>query len=177
VPFDKERIVSATYSLKSLKDEVLNLGVQLSDYKGGASIGSYLCKRAGEAEIEYVSFYAFVPTYDFSRLGEGGGAIRIENDFTAWIGIMRRINHMLDLNLNLSDLEGRSQQLVQAMQEKVEELDRKNPELGIREYLSQLTDNFEVTPFEPLDEFWEEQLRDLFDKLDPDEPAEDPGEP
>src|SRR5512146_1810713 len=40
LPYDKERMVSCTYSLKGMKEEMANLGVTFSDYNGGASIDS-----------------------------------------------------------------------------------------------------------------------------------------
>lgn len=163
LPYDKERPVSCNYSLRELRAETEGLAVMLSDYHGGASIGSYLCQRAGEREMEYVGFYALVPTYDFSNVPQIGNAIRIENDYTAWLGIMRRINHMLNTGFDLADLEDKSQRLVQVVDAKVEELDDMAPQLEVREYLERISQEFTEVPFEPLDEMWEEELRRLFD--------------
>jgi hypothetical protein len=162
-------MVTGVYSLPRLKEEMSSYAVNLSDYQGGASIGSYLCRRAGDRGMEYVAFYAFVPTYEFSSLTQIGNSIRIENDFMAWLGVMRRVKHMLKLELDLTDLERRSKQLVKVMDEKVEELDQASPQLGVREYINRLSDEFSETAFEPLDELWEDEIRRLFDKLD-DEP-------
>lgn len=164
LPYDKERMVSAIYSLPFMQEEVESLGVNVSDYHGGASIGSYLCRRAGERNKEFVGFYAFVPTYDFSKLSEISNTIRLENDFMAWLGVMRRVNYMLKLNLDLSDLEKRSAKLVKLVEDKIEELDTLAPQLGIREYVNRLSDSFEEMPFYPLDEVWENELRRLFDE-------------
>lgn len=163
LPYDKERMVSAIYSLPELREEVESLGVNVSDYHGGASIGSYLCKRAGEQNKEFVGFYAFVPTYDFSKVSEISNTIRLENDFMAWLGVMRRVNYMLNLNLDLNDLEIRSEKLVKVVEDKVEELDSLAPQFGIREYLDRLSETFEERPFYPLDDVWEDELRRLFD--------------
>ena len=108
LPYDKERMVSSTYSQKHLRNELEQLAVNFSDYHGGASIGSYLCKRASENKIEFISFYAFVPTYDLSGMSRGQSSITIENDFMAWLGIMRRSDHMLKLNFDFEELESRS---------------------------------------------------------------------
>jgi len=170
VPFKKDRTISSNYSLESLKPEVDALGVNLSDYQGGASIGSYLCKRAGEAGIEYVSFYAFVPAYDFSRLGENGGSIRIENDYGAWLGVMKRLKTMLNLELDLDGLEVKYAQLIEAIDEKMREIDRANPDMQLPEYFKRLEEDFIEVTFNPSDEFWEEKLRGLFDKFDSDSP-------
>ena len=166
LPYDKERLVSCTYSLEHLKSDVERFAVTLSDYHGGASIGSYLCKRASENDIEFVSFYAFVPTYDFSNISQIGSSIQIENDYTAWLNVMRRVNHMLGLGLDLSDLEKKSQLLLERIDKKVEELEQKAPGSGLKEYFQNLSDEFEEKPFDPLDEIWEDEIRRLLDKFE-----------
>jgi proteasome assembly chaperone (PAC2) family protein len=166
LPYDKERMVSAIYSLPRLKEEIEDLAVNLSDYHGGASIGSYICRRAGEQDMEFVAFYAFVPTYDFSKISQIGNTIRIENDFTAWLGVMRRINYMLGTGFDLSDLEHKSENLVEVVDAKLEELDNKAPQLGVRTYMARLSEEFSETIFDPLDDVWEEELRRLFDETD-----------
>lgn len=163
LPYNKERVISAIYSLKSLKGELDELAVSLSDYSGGASIGSFLCKRAGDQNIEHIGFYAFAPTYDFSSISQFGNAIRIENDFMAWLGVMRRINHMLKLNFDLSDLEKKQEELIETVDKKVDELESKGNQVGIREYLDSLANEFEEIVFDPLDDVWEDEIRRIFD--------------
>jgi proteasome assembly chaperone (PAC2) family protein len=169
LPYNKERMVSSSYSQTYLKQELDELSVEFSDYHGGASIGSYLCKRASEQEIEFISFYAFVPTYDFSNIQRGSSTISIENDFMAWLGIMRRIDSMLKLNFDFSELEEKSQKLLDAMDAKIEEIENSKPELNVRNYLRQLEEDFEENAFHPVDDFWEEEIGRLFDKLDGEE--------
>jgi proteasome assembly chaperone (PAC2) family protein len=166
LPYDKERLVSAIYSQPEMKSEFDALAVNLSDYRGGASIGSYLCKRAGELGIEAVGFYAFVPIYDFSDLGIVENTIRIENDYLAWLGVMRRVNYMLKLGFDLSDLEERSQRLIEVVDKKIAEMDEANPQAGLRDYLRRLSDEFEEMSFNPLDDVWEEEIRRLMDRFD-----------
>lgn len=163
LPYDKERSVSCIYSLRQMKEELEQLAVTLSDYHGGASIGSYICRRAGDRDMEYAGFYGFVPTYDFSNVPEIGNAIRLENDFMAWLGIMRRINHMLQLGLDLSDLEEKSEHLVDVVDDKVEEMEDAAPQLSVRDYMNRLSEEFDEMLFEPLDDVWEDELRRLFD--------------
>lgn len=169
LPYDKERMVSSIYSQKQLKVELEDLAVSLSDYQGGASIGSYICRRAGEQGMDFIGFYAFVPTYDFSSISELGNSVRIENDFMAWLGVMRRVCYLLKYSLDLTDLERKSEHLLQVVETKMEDLDRESPELGVREYLRKLSDEFTEVPFDPLDDVWEEELRRLLDKFDSDE--------
>ena len=166
VPYNRERLISSIYSLPYMKDELLNLAVNLSDYEGGASIGSYICRRASEQNLEYLSFYAFVPLYDFSSLGDMGNTVRVENDFTAWLGVMQRINYTLKLGFDIADLEKRSERLIQAMDKKIDTLEESHPELGLRAYLDKLSEGYTESSFNPLDEVWEEELRRLLDKFD-----------
>ena len=169
LPFDRERIVSCNFSLRRMAGEFARLAVNLSDYHGGASIGSYLCSRAGERELEYAGMHALVPTYDFSNVGKLANTIRIENDFTAWLGVMKRINFMLRTDFALDDLEEKSRKLVEVVESKVEELENMAPEAGVRAYLQRLSDEFEEPVFDPLDDVWEDALRGLLD--DKDNPA------
>ena len=169
LPFDRERIVSCNFSLRRMAGEFARLAVNLSDYHGGASIGSYLCSRAGERELEYAGMHALVPTYDFSNVGKLANTIRIENDFTAWLGVMKRINFMLRTEFALDDLEEKSRKLVEVVESKVEELEKMAPEAGVRAYLQRLSEEFEEPVFDPLDDVWEDALRGLLD--DKDNPA------
>lgn len=166
LPYDKERTVSCIYSQKEIKDELDDLSVTLSDYQGGASIGSYICKRSAEQDIDLISFYAFVPTYDFANITEIGNSIRIENDFMAWLGIMRRVKHLLKIDIDLSDLENKSDHLLRVVDDKINEIDRAAPQLGVRDYINRLSDEFTETPFTPLDDVWEDEIRRLLDKFD-----------
>lgn len=166
LPYAKERMLSCIYSLPELQSEMKELAVNLSDYHGGASIGSYICRRAGERGLEYVGLYAFVPTYDFSKVAQIGNVIRIENDYMAWLGAMRRVNFMLKTRFDLTDLEGKSERLISELDAKLDELDGLAPHLSVHDYMTRLTDQFEEVTFDPLDEVWEEEFRRLFDEGD-----------
>ena len=162
VPYDKERTVSSAYSLRSLKQEMEKLAVNLSDYHGGAAIGSVLCKRAGERNMEYVSFYAFVPTYNLAQFASLDNTIRLENDFMAWLGVMRRVNYFLKTRFDLAELESKSQQLIDVLNDKVEELQGQSSS-AIRDYFDLLSETFTEEVFDPLDDVWEEELKRLLD--------------
>jgi proteasome assembly chaperone (PAC2) family protein len=166
LPYEKERMVSGIYSLPRLKEEMEGLAVNLSEYEGGVSIGSYICRRAGEKEMEYVAFYAFAPMYDFSNITQIGGTIRIENDYKAWLAVMKRLNFMLKLDFDYTDLEKKSQELMQIVDNKIDELDKSAPQLGIRDYIRKLSEDYNEMPFEPLDDVWEDEIRRLMDKFE-----------
>lgn len=162
MPYAKDREVSCTYSLRTMKDELRKYAVRFSNYEGGATIGSYLVDRAEQAALEMFVFNAFVPAYDFSQAGLPLQGLRIEDDYRAWYELMQRLTHMFRLDLDLSDLDRQSEALVASMQEKLEELAVKMPQLNVHEYMTTLTNEYKENSFEPLDELWERELGDLF---------------
>lgn len=169
VPYDKERIITSNYSMAHLKQELENLSVTLSDYQGGASIGSFLSRRAGDRDMEYVGLYAFVPAYDFSAIAQSGSTIRIENDFMAWLGVMRRINYMIKNEFDLADLEQKSRHLVEVIEAKIQEMETSESNQALHDYLHKLSENFHEIPFSPLDDVWEKNLRQLLNNFGTDE--------
>ncbi|GAB4147117.1 MAG: hypothetical protein Fur0021_05760 [Candidatus Promineifilaceae bacterium] len=168
VPFDRDRFISVIYSLPHLQEELNNYAVNFSNYEGGSSVGTYLADRAEPDNIELIGFYAFVPAYDFSQSETLPQSMRIENDYKAWLDILRRCNHMFQMELDLADLEHKSQRLMAAMEAKISELERTVPQLKVREYLAQLDEAYEEIPFFPLDDLWERELRDILKDLDSD---------
>lgn len=166
MPYDKDREVSCVYSLPGMKDGLTKYAVKFSDYEGGSTIGAYLVDRAEPRGIEFLDLYALVPAYDFSELSTLLQGMRIEHDFKAWYDLMRRLNHMFDLGIDLSDLERRSDELMSSMDAKINELERKMPQLKVREYLERLARDFTEMSFVPLDEVWERELGDLLNDLE-----------
>ena len=122
--------------------------------------------------MEYLGLYSFVPSYDFSQTSIVGSGMRLENDYTAWLGVLRRIDYIFKLNLDLSDLEKKSQHLLEVMDAKVDEIEREAPQLGLRGRLKEISDEFKEMPFLPLDDVWEDELRHLMEKFDKDLPKE-----
>jgi proteasome assembly chaperone (PAC2) family protein len=166
VPYDKERQISCTVSLLRLKAEMSEYSVRFSNYEGGVSIGSYLADLAEKRGIEYIVWYALVPAYDLSQLSPNLQGMVVENDFKAWYDLMRRINHMFGLGPDLADLARRSDDLLMAMADKLDAVERRLPQLNIREHLAELASDFVEMPFMPLDEVWERELGDLFDDME-----------
>ena len=166
LPYDKERMVSCSYSLPELKDEMEEYAVNFSNYHGGASIGSYLCRRAGVRGIEFVGLYAFVPIYDFSKVSSIGSTLRIEDDYAAWLGVMRRVKYMLKLDFDLSDLERKNEHLRKMLDDKIEELSDSAPQLKVQEYLDEIAAAFTEVSFNPLADVWEDEINRLLDDKD-----------
>jgi len=80
---------------------------------------------------------------------------------------------MLKVNFDVSELVENSARLVKHIQSKVDEIDQQAPHLGVREYFKKLGEEFNETPFIPLDDVWEQNLKHIFDKFDEEEG--DPG--
>jgi proteasome assembly chaperone (PAC2) family protein len=166
MPYDKDREISCVYSLPGMKDELAEYAVKFSNYEGGATIGTYFVDRAEQSGVEFLVFYAFVPAYDLSELSTHLQGMRIENDFKAWYDLTRRLNHMFDLRIDLSDLRRRSDELTSSMDYKIDELERAMPQLRVREYVEGLSRDFVEMPFMPLGEVWERELGDLFEDME-----------
>ena len=166
VPYGRDRDVSCVYSLPGMKEELSRYAVRFSNYEGGATISTYLAHKAEPREIEFFTFYAFVPSYVFSTRSIAVQQIAIEEDFKAWYDLMLRLSHMFGLDLDLSDLERRSKELIADWDAKIDHLASTMPKLGVRDYMEQVNEDFEERPFEPLGDVWEEALRDLFEDGD-----------
>jgi proteasome assembly chaperone (PAC2) family protein len=166
MPYDKARQISCVYSLPKMKGDLERYAVRFSNYEGGATIGAYLADAAEPRGVELLALYAMVPAYDFAGPTESMQGVRIDSDFKAWFDIMRRLNHMLGLELDLSHLEASSYDLILSMDAEIEEVAHKMPELKVRDYLAQVNSEFEERLFDPLDDVWERGLRDLFDDID-----------
>ena len=167
VPFNKDREIGCTYSLPEMRAELESYVVRFSNYEGGAAIGSYLLNQAVREHSKFLSFYGFVPNYDFSQISDmHQGEIRVENDFKAWYDIMRRVNHLLGLEIYLGQLEKQSYELMDEMEKRIMELENKSPDLKVREFFEQVNMQFRERPFQPLDDVWEEGLQNLFDDLE-----------
>jgi proteasome assembly chaperone (PAC2) family protein len=163
MPYDKDRQISCTYSLPTMKEELARYAVRFSNYEGGVTIGTYLVHRAEAREIEAVSFNAMVPSYAFSRSSVQVQRMSMGEDHKAWYDLMSRLKFMFDLDLDLSDLQRRSEELISEWDSKIDELEKRMPRLGVREYMEKVNRDFTEVPFVPLSDVWEEELGSLLE--------------
>ncbi len=163
VPYDRDREISCVYSLPGMKEELARYAVKFSNYEGGATISMYLADRAEAREVEFFRFCAFVPSYDFSKGTVMVQPVAIGQDFKAWYDVMVRLRYMFRLNLDLSDLERQSEELIAEWDDKIEQLAKAMPHLRVKEYMQEINDDFTERPFIPLSDVWEEGLRSLLD--------------
>ncbi len=162
VPYNRDRQIHCIYSLPDMKEELDNYALSFSNYEGGSSIGSYLVHRAEAEAMPFVVFYGFVPAYDFSQSVTNPPGLRLEQDFKAWYDIMRRVNHLLGINIDLVQLQRQGEQLIEVMDAEVADFEEKMPQLNVRTYLEKLESSFTELSFFPLADAWEDGLRDLF---------------
>lgn len=162
IPYDQDREVSCVYSMPHMKEQLNRYAVRFSDYEGGTTIGTYIVAAAEQAGIEFFVFNAFVPAYNFAEVSNLVQAISIEHDFKAWYDVMRRVNHMFGLEIDLAELEEQSYELMVSMDAKIDELDEQMPELDVRAYMEDVADDFEPNAFvPPLSEVWGKALDNL----------------
>jgi predicted ATP-grasp superfamily ATP-dependent carboligase len=141
VPFDKERLVSCTYSLKQMQEELKNYAFTFSNYDRNATIGMVINHYSKERGIESVRMSARTPSYQLS--------LTISSDKRAMYDILRRIRYMFEINLDLSDLEKESKQQVSDWQNALKKLYMDHPELEsqITTYMEQIGEGFEELKF------------------------------
>jgi predicted ATP-grasp superfamily ATP-dependent carboligase len=142
VPFDKERLVSCTYSLKSMQPELRDYGVSFSNYDRNATIGMVINHYCKEKGIESVRFSARTPSYELS--------LTLTSDKRAMYDIMRRVRYMLGISLDLSDLEKESKQQLADFESALKRLCAENPDLEpqVTTYMEQIRQGFEELRFE-----------------------------
>ena len=141
IPFDKERLVSGTFSLKHMEEELKDYAVALSNYDRNATIGMVINHYCKERDIECVRWSARTPSYQIS--------LTISSDKRAMYDILRRIRYMFKINLDLSDLERESKQQVSDFENALKKLCVDNPELEpqITAYMDQVAKEFEELRF------------------------------
>ena len=170
MPYSRDREVSCVYSLPGMKEELEAYAVRFSNYEGGTTIGTYMVDNAERLDLEFIVFYAIVPAYDFSPVSDLVQAISIEHDFKAWYDLMRRINHMYQMEIDLSELEEQSHELRQSMDAKIAELEDQLPDLAVHAYLADLEEDFDAEPFiPPLSDVWGRALGNLLRDEDTEE--------
>ncbi len=162
MPFDRDREVSCSFSLETMRNELQEYAVRFSNYQGGTTIGTYIVHEAQKRKLECFALHGFVPAYEFGHMGMPTQGIRVEDDYKAWYDIMRRLNHMFNLGLSLSDLSRRSDELILSIESDIDELAREVPQLNIREFLGKVNEEFTERSFMPLDDIWERELGNLF---------------
>ncbi|MFC1968152.1 PAC2 family protein [Chloroflexota bacterium] len=142
VPFNKERLVSCTYSLKQLQGELKDYALRFSNYSRNATIGMVINHYSKDRGIESVRMSARTPSYQIP--------LTFPTDKRAMYDILRRIRCMFGIDLDLSDLEKESKQQISDFDNALKRLYMSNPELEpqITAYMEQIGKEFEELRFE-----------------------------
>ncbi len=142
VPFDRERRIGCTYSLKQMQEELKNYALTFSNYSRNATIGMVINHYSKERGIESVRMSAQTPTYQIP--------LTTSSDKRAMYDILRRIRYMFGINLDLSDLEKESKQQISDFENALKKLYIDNPELEsqIATYMDQIKEGFVELRFE-----------------------------
>ena len=84
-----------------------------------------------------------------------------------WPGweLMRRINYMLKVNFDVSELVQNTTRLLKHIQSKVDEIDQQAPHLGVREYFRKLG-GIQRNPIYPTGRCLGAKSEHIFDKFD-----------
>jgi len=91
VPHTREVVISAVVSKPKLKDEVAEYGVEFIDYKGPASIHTFL-SAARERDLQVVSLWGRAPIY-------------ITQNPMVYYAVLRKLVAMLGLGIDLEDMK------------------------------------------------------------------------
>jgi len=146
-PHTREPNVFCTVSLPPLKEEMANYAVQFSGYEGPGSLASSIVYLGGQRGLEVVSLTAratFYPEFSLS-IPHNPKVIR---------ALIKRLDALLDLRLDISDLNLAAEEL----ERKMTAATRQNPRF--RSYLAALEKDYhEVDYLPPLGITEEEALR------------------
>ncbi len=142
VPFDRERRIGCTYSLKQMQKELNNYALTFPNYNRNATLGMVINHSSKERGIESVRMSARTPSYQIP--------LEIPTDKRAMYDILRRIRYMFGINLDLSDLEKESKKQISDFENALKRLYMGNPELEsqIATYMDQIGEGFVELRFE-----------------------------
>lgn len=163
MPHWRERRVSCVYSDARTKAELDRLDVRFSNYHGGATIGMYMAARAASWDVRFARLCAYVPSYSFTAGSVVVHRMAMDEDYCAWHSLTRRLNRLLGLDIELSDLASECDGLIGAWTDQVEELASTLPHLGVNDYLEEIEQQFDDAESSEGDDPWGTALQDILD--------------
>ncbi len=96
VPHTNPTVVSALYNHEELKEEILEAGLNLTEYAGPISIHTFLLEAARNRGIKAISLWGHAPQYLQAR------NIRVV------YGVLDKLNELMKMEMDLSKLESAS---------------------------------------------------------------------
>ena len=171
-PPELERRVSCVYSKASMKENLDRFGLQYSSYgssgRQGPTIGMALVSMAHfeHPEVEMFRLGAMAPMYPFST--SNSQQVGIATDHRAFYDIMRRLNPMFDLSIDLSELQSMGETESNRLQQTLERIG--NNSADAKSLIDRARSDFSYTPFvEPVDPELDRTLQDILENM-PEEP-------
>jgi len=147
IPYTKEPNVSCVCSPPALLVEMKKYNVQLASYEGPGSFGTTLIDQCQKRNIQVISLMAVAPYYPEYN-------ISISRSSTSIRALVKRLNRLLNLNLNLADLDAEATD----MEGKLDFVANQNPEF--KEYIAKLEKEYvELKYEEPLEISADEAIR------------------
>jgi len=138
-PHTREPNISCACNAPELKEEMRRYGVQFTNYEGPGSFGTtllHMCQEKGMEMVNITARATYYPEFD----------VIIPHDPKAIRALVRRLDHLLRLNLDFSDLN----KAVQEFEGKLDFMMSQKPKF--RAYIEQLEKDFaEVKYEEPLE--------------------------
>ncbi len=148
-PPDLERRITCTYSKPEMKEMLDRYGVQFSSYgsdgRRGPTIGMALVSMAHfqYPDVEMFRFGAMAPMYPF--VASSNQQLNIPTDRKAFYDIMRRVNAIFDLDIDLSELRTRGEKESNDLLTTLERISSTNAEA--KQIIDQVRAEYSYTPF------------------------------
>ena len=169
-PPDMERRITCAYSKASMKEGLERFGLQFSSYgsdgRRGPTIGMALVSMAHfeYPDLEMFRLGAMAPLYPL--LSSNNQQLGITRDHRSFYDIMRRLNAMFDLTIDLSELKGLADAESGELQTNLGKLSESSREA--KQVIEQVRAEYSYTPFEQrveLDPALDQTLEDILRNL------------
>ena len=151
---DLERSVNCSYNRPHMRDQIERYGVQFSNYgsegKSGPTIAMALITLShyDYQDIEMFRLGAMAPMYSF--LTAKNDHLAISKDHRAFYDIMRRLNGLLKLDIDLSELKAMGDAESERLRQLLEKIAASNT--TAREMIERARADFRYTPYtEPVE--------------------------
>jgi hypothetical protein len=169
-PPDLERRITCAYSKASMKEALERFGLQFSSYgsdgRRGPTIGMALVSVAHfeYPDVEMFRMGAMAPLYPL--LSSSNQQLGITRDHRSFYDIMRRLNAMFDLTIDLNELKSLADTESHELQLNLEKLSESSREA--KQVIEQVRAEYNYTPFEQrveLDPALDQTLEDILRNL------------
>ena len=174
-PPELERRITCAYSKSSMKEDLEKYGVQFSSYgsdgRRGPTIGMALVSVAHyeHPDVEMLRLGAMAPLYPL--LASNNQQLGITRDHRSFYDILRRLNAMFDLSIDLNELKDLADSESLELQTNLDKLSETSREA--KQVIEQVRTEYSFTPFVrrvELDPSLDQTLEDILRNMpgDPD---------